>query len=143
MKKVLLAFLLFIGYNSVFAGNYTDDANKNKRKVQNELTVYPALLNDLYRSDLYDVTVIQNQQVSPTYVYKNTKYLDDPDNKFKSLSTDANHWTSFSFSGSVTVQIKLRDGSDIKSAIVRPLSRQIRTTISNKTITFKLLSIIL
>ena len=48
MKKVLLALLLFIGYNSVFAVNNTDDANKNKQKAQDELTVYPALPKDIF-----------------------------------------------------------------------------------------------
>jgi len=139
MKKGLITLLLFIGFNSAFATDNVANSKGKQLKTQNELTVYPALPNDLYRSDIYEVTILQDKKIFPSYTYKNTKYLDDPTNKFKSLTTDANHWTSFSFNGIVTVQIKLRDGSDIKSAIVLPLSRQIRATVSNNTITFKLI----
>jgi hypothetical protein len=140
MIKTFLVLLFLTGFSS---GIYSNESSSNinsshQSKKKRELTVYPALPDNQYRSDLYEVTILQGRKSSPSYVYKNTKYLDDPDGKFKSLSTDANHWTSFSFNGTVTVQIKFRDGLDIKSASVRPLSRQIRANISNNTISFKL-----
>ena len=99
------------------------------------MAVYPALTNNQYRSDIYEVIVSQAGQSQTSYVYKSSR---DVDNKYQVLTTDANHWTSFSFSGPVTVKIKLRDGAVIKSASVHPLAKQIHATITDNTVAFTL-----
>jgi hypothetical protein len=144
---IFLVFTLSLATTSFclgldFKGNPGDPANgsSNKRnpKINNELIVYPALHENQFRSDLYEVTVKHGQKGLSSYVYTSNRFLDEAENKYKVLTTDANHWTSFSFSGTVTVEIKMRDGSPIKSAIVHPLSRQIRATTSGNTVSFTL-----
>ncbi|MEI7728728.1 MAG: hypothetical protein WCO56_04120 [Verrucomicrobiota bacterium] len=100
-----------------------------------EVTVYPALPNHQYGSDLYEVTVSQAGQSHPSYVYKSTRQGPNPWNVF---TTDANHWTSFSFSGPVTVLITVRNGNAVKLATVRPLAKQIRATVVGNTVSFTL-----
>ncbi len=103
-----------------------------------ELAVYSALSNNQYGSDLYEVTVSQDHKSLLSYVYKSTREAENPYNKYKVFTTDANHWTSFSFNGAVTVQVKLREKSAVKKAIVRPLSKQVSATVSNNVVTFTL-----
>jgi hypothetical protein len=100
-----------------------------------ELTVYPALPNNEYRSDVYEVSVSQAGKSHPSYVYKSARQGPNPWNVF---STDANHWTSFSFNGAVTVQIRLRDAAAVKTATVRPLAKQIHATVAGNTVSFTL-----
>ena len=119
----VLAFQCLAGAERLFAG---------------ELSVYPALPNNQYRSDLYEVTVSQAGEPQPSYVYKSVRETGDSHAKTTVFTTDANHWTSFSFSGSVTVQIKLRSGAAIKTATVRPLAKQIHATVVGNTVTFTL-----
>ena len=87
-----------------------------------ELTVYPPLPNNQYGSEIYEVTVSQGHTNRPSYVYKSTR----EGGNATDFATDANHWTSFSFRGAVTVQVKLRDGTPVKTAVIRPFSRNIR-----------------
>jgi hypothetical protein len=98
------------------------------------LTVYPALPNNQYRSELYDVIVSQASRSHSLYVYKSTRGAGTQG----FFSTDANHWTSFSFSGPVTVRITLQNGAAIKTATVHPLSKQIRAVVTDNTVSFTL-----
>jgi hypothetical protein len=102
------------------------------------LTVYPALPDNHFRSGLYEVTVSQGAEGYSSYVYQSTREADNPYNKSHTFSTDANHWTSFSFTGAVRVRIKLRGGAAIKTATVHPLSRQIPASVVDNTVTFTL-----
>ncbi len=99
-----------------------------------DVQVYPALPNRQYGSELYEVTVIQEGKSLASYVYKSVREGGDATR----FSTDANHWTSFSFSGAVRVRIKLLDGSAVNRAIIRPLSRNIGAEVSNATVSFAL-----
>lgn len=103
-----------------------------------ELTVYPPLPDNQYRSELYEVAISQDSREQSSAVYKSTREADNPYNKHGVFSTDTNHWTSFSFSGAVTVRVKLRDGSAIKTATVHPLARQIRADVTGNTASFTL-----
>jgi hypothetical protein len=102
------------------------------------LAVYPALPDNQFRSELYEVTVSQAGESDSSYVYASTREADNPYNQSHTFSTDTNHWTSFSFSGTVTVQIRYRDGAPIRSAMVHPLSRQIHASVVNNTVSFTL-----
>ena len=105
-----------------------------KSAIAGDVQVYPALPDHQYGSDLYTVTVAQAGKRLPSYVYKSTREGGNSND----FATDANHWTSFSFSGAVTVQIKLWDGTPVKTAIIRPLSRGIRAEAGNQTVSFTL-----
>ncbi|MBI5821018.1 MAG: hypothetical protein HZA88_18770 [Verrucomicrobia bacterium] len=96
--------------------------------------VYPALPDRQYGSDLYEVTVTQAGKSLPSYVYKSVR----EGGNSKDFGTDANHWTSFSFSGTVTVQVKMTDGSPVKTAIIRPIAKGIRAEVSCQTVSFTL-----
>lgn len=99
-----------------------------------DVQVYPALPDRQYGSDLYEVTVTQAGKSLPSYVYKSVR----EGGNSKDFGTDANHWTSFSFSGTVTVQVKMTDGSPVKAAIIRPIAKGIRTEVSGQTVSFTL-----
>ena len=99
-----------------------------------ELTVYPPLPNNQYGSDIYEVTVSQGQENCASYVYKSTR----EGGNATDFATDANHWTSFSFRGAVTVQVKLRDGPPVKTAVIRPLSKNIRAKVASHVVSFTL-----
>ena len=106
------------------------------------VAVYPALPDNQYRSDLYEVSVAQGGRSQSSYVYQ------DPNNdprwlakwaSSESLMTQKNHFTSFSFSGRVVVQIKLPMGrASIASVVVRPLSKHLKATISDHSISIPL-----
>ena len=100
----------------------------------NDFVVYPGLPNHQYGSDLYEVTVTQSGKTLPSYVYKSVREGGNTTN----FATDANHWTAFSFSGAVTVQVKLREGTAISKSVIRPLSKNIRAEVKNNTVSFTL-----
>jgi hypothetical protein len=105
--------------------------------IKSVVKVYPALPGNQYMSDRYEVNVIANDTSQNSYVYK------DPvndlrfayDRGFMSLE---NHFTSFSFSGQIKVQVKLPLRTSITTAIVRPASKNLSTSISGNTITISL-----
>jgi hypothetical protein len=99
-----------------------------------ELTVYPPLPNNQYGSNIYEVTVSQGHKNRASYVYTSTR----EGGNATDFATDANHWTSFSFRGAVTVQVKLRDGTPVKTAVIRPLMKNIRAKVASQVVTFTL-----
>jgi len=109
-----------------------------EHSLAEELSVYPALPNNQYRSDVYEVTVSQSDESRSSYVYKSVREADNSHNKPTVFTTDANHWTSFSFSGAVTVQVKLRDGTAVNTAVIRPLSKNIWAEVKNNSVSFTL-----
>lgn len=102
-----------------------------------ELTVYPALPNNEFASELYEVMVTQGQKKFSSYVYKSTREAGNPYNQYKVFTTDTNHWTSFSFSGAVTVRVRPLK-SQVKQAIVHPLSQKVSAKVANNAVTFTL-----
>ena len=106
--------------------------------LPSKLTVYPALPNNQYRSDRYKVTVYQSGRGLDSYVYS------DPNNDLRYPSDRAfmtldNHFTTFSFSGQILLQIKLPSRhTEISSVEIRPLSKHLKATISGNTISIPL-----
>lgn len=98
------------------------------------LIVYPALPNQQFSSDLYEVTITQAGQTLPSYVYKSVREGGNTNN----FATDANHWTAFSFSGAVTVQVKWRDGTPVHAAVVRPLFKNLHAEVGDRRVSFTL-----
>ena len=101
------------------------------------VSVYPALPANQYMSDRYEINVVGNSLSQKSYVYK------DPVNDLRfpidrGYMTLENHFTSFSFSGEIVVQIKLLQRSSVSTVTVRPLSKNIKATISGNTISISL-----
>ena len=99
-----------------------------------DVQVYPPLPERQYGSDLYEVTVTQAGKSLSSYVYKSVR----EGGNSTDFGTDANHWTSFSFSGTVTIQVRLKDGTPVKAAVIRPLSKGLRAEVGNPTVSFTL-----
>lgn len=99
--------------------------------AQGTLVTYPG--NSSYQSAIYEVRVTQNGVTMQSFVYQD-------DNKFtnaKSSMTDWNHWTTFSFSGSVSIEVTKLTGN-IGSGEIRPSAKNIPLTVSGNKITFTL-----
>ena len=132
MPKLNLTNLFSVGFMAILI------LADIKYSLAGELGVYPPLPDNQYRSDIYEVTVSQAGESRSSYVYKSVRNVDNAQAKSTVFTTDANHWTSFSFSGVVTVQVKLRDGTAINSAVIRPLSKNINAEVRNNTVSFTL-----
>ncbi|MEV0842534.1 hypothetical protein AB0I55_23710 [Actinocatenispora sera] len=89
------------------------------------LSLYPGPTG-IPASDQYSVQV--NDQ--PSFVYKSVAAKRDTN---RELDTS---WTSFSFTGSVTVQVTALAGSGLTGCLIRPYSAAITTTFAGNTCTF-------
>lgn len=84
-----------------------------------EVWVYPAPSPD-FRSPEYRVTVIQGGRREDSFVYAHACQ----DEKLRDRMTDWNHWTTFSFSDAVTIEVtRLRPDSHAAGATVLPSAR--------------------
>ena len=94
------------------------------------VSVYPGPAEAL-RSKKYRVRVIQAGKARDSFVYADA-------NKFveqKKNMSDWNHWTTFSFSGKVSVDIELLAGA-MKKCTVYPLHRKIKPTAGGNRLRF-------
>ncbi len=102
-----------------------------------EVWVYPAPSPD-FRSPDYRVTVIQAGQRHESFVYAH----ECQDEKLRDKMSDWNHWTTFSFSAPITVEVtRLKPAAAVAGATILPSARGIRpATVSTdpRTLTFSL-----
>lgn len=96
------------------------------------VSVYPGP-GDSLQSKKYRVRVVQSGKSHNSFVYADANKFTE---KIKEM-TDWNHWTTFGFSGKVTVEVELLAGS-VKNCTIYPLQRKIRATVKGKQITFDL-----
>jgi hypothetical protein len=94
---------------------------------ETSVIAYPPLPNNTYQSNRYAVTVEQNGRQFPCYVYQSDNH-GDLDAYHLERMTAANHFTSFSFQGRVTVNIHLLGGATAPSALVHPFSYGVKAT---------------
>ncbi len=99
--------------------------------VQATVVTYPTTsdVSAKFKSSRFAVSVSQNGVTKKSFVYE-----DDNNSKPGWAGTldymqAANHWTTFSLSGSATVQAQRLDGQSIKTCVVRPLSLGIKPQI--------------
>ena len=101
---------------------------------QSTVSVYPSP-DESFKSSVYRVTIKQGDKSLDSFVYADeNKFIDHKDKM-----TDWNHWTTFSFSGKVTVIVELLSG-DIKNCTVYPLAKAIKPLEDNSTLKFQLKS---
>jgi hypothetical protein len=144
MKKLKLSGRFILTVLFFFAGLFTYSCKKTGQPpvtVNAIVEVYPSLPGNQYMSDRYEVSISGGDSSKSSYVYK------DPNNderwftlwpsSGKYLTID-NHFTTFSFSGKVTVQIKLPNRTSISSAIVHPLSKNISASVNGNIISIPL-----
>ncbi|MEI8204398.1 MAG: hypothetical protein WCH34_15355 [Bacteroidota bacterium] len=112
---------------------------------QNALFTYPALPDNLNMSERYQVSVkmTSDNVLKSSYVYKDIN--NDPrwltnwpyDEVYM---TKENHFTSFSFSGQIVVQVTMPLRTTISTVTVRPLAKNVRATIIGNVITIPISS---
>ena len=87
-----------------------------------------------FRSPLYRVRVSnESGKFTDSFVYRSLNTADFSMFPEGTFMADANHWTNFSFEGSVTVEVEKIGHSGPRDTVVRPLHRQIKTnTLGNK-----------
>ncbi|MBK8652486.1 MAG: hypothetical protein IPN20_00750 [Haliscomenobacter sp.] len=97
--------------------------------------VYSQSLGKNIRSPLYEVKVIQGEDTLRSYVLADQNTFPDAQ---KALMTDWHHSTTFSFSGSVGVEIIRLDGKPVGKAEVYPLAFNIPFSIDGAKMRLKL-----
>lgn len=108
----------------------TDSGEAATEASASSLSIYPGLPDDLYRSPKYTVTVDSQD----SYVYET---VNDNSPGAYGLLQYANHWSSFSFSGAVTVKVQAKDKQQIAKAFLRPGNRKL-DNVSGNTVSFTL-----
>jgi hypothetical protein len=102
------------------------------RTARTEVWVYPAP-DAAFSSSHYQVTVEQDGRSYDSFVFQHAHQ--DPDLAAK--GSDFNHWTTFSFSGRITVVVRRLDGADAQGDVL-PAERRISTITSGDTLRFSL-----
>ncbi|MEE9494524.1 MAG: hypothetical protein V3W04_14240 [Gammaproteobacteria bacterium] len=100
------------------------------------LVTYPAVPG--YKSSRFSIRLIQNTVEKNSFVYQSNNNSKPAWNGTLNYMQKANHWTTFSFSGSVKVETSRNDGKAIQSCIVRPLSLNIQAVIQGNRCQFTL-----
>ncbi len=100
------------------------------------LVVYPGV--QPYKSERFSVSVRQNGSTQDSFVYKSKNTYTKSFDYTSGYMQEANHWTTFSFNGDVTVTAKRNDGKTIKSCVIRPQSLKIKPIISGDKCSFLL-----
>ena len=108
---------------------------------------YPDVIVDspegaLKRSGFYTVELRQNENNSEVYVMQdaNTFVLENPGNAQGKLMTRNNHTANFSFSGSLQVVIKRKDGKSMQGSVVYPKQKGYDYFVEGKSLVINLSS---
>ena len=117
----------------------TEHPSTSLRAAGCSIETYPALPNDLYKSDRYRVQVTRSGCDNlESYVYQsNNDFVPESDwSKDRDAMSDSNHWTTFSSDDPVTVTVSKLDGTSISSATVHPKNLGIEASINGSSVTF-------
>ena len=102
-----------------------------------EVITYPAPADVRYTSGRYSITVNPtDDRAAPlaSFVYQSQ----NPFTRNHQLIGRSNHWTTFSFSGSVTVTVTAHDRAAIRSCVIRPTAYGIPVEVAGRTVRFTL-----
>lgn len=105
-----------------------------------QLVTYAAndTITALHKSNRFGVKVSQGSTTRNSFVYKENNSAEVSWQGGYDYMQDANHWTSFSFDGSVDVEARRLDGANIKTCVIRPKALKIQPTIQGNKCTFRL-----
>lgn len=98
--------------------------------VNATIWVYPGA-DPSFKSNVYEVVVMQGEKVDTSFVYQDANTFTNK----KSSMTDFNHWTTFSFSETVTVKIK-NLSRNISTCTIYPLIDSIVPSINGNEVEF-------
>jgi len=104
------------------------------------LVVYPATqdIQTRFQSGRFAVDLTQNGVTRSSFVYESDNTSDPGWAGTLDYMQTANHWTTFSFDGSVEVAARRLDGQTIRSCVVRPLALNVQTNLDGDTCRFTL-----
>jgi hypothetical protein len=97
-----------------------------------EVWTYPAP-SEAFRSPDYTVRITQAGRTQDSFVYRH----EHQDEKLRERDTDFNHWTTFSFSGQVTVTVTRLTGNAAGCTIL-PSAQQVTPLVEGRSVTFSL-----
>jgi len=128
--------------NGAMAASVSQNVSVATQTVTNTgtLVTYPASgdISVLHKSNRFGVKVTQNGSAQESFVYKEDNNGDPTWDGTFDYMQNANHWTTFSFAGSVAVEARRLDGQDIKTCVIRPQVLKIEPKIQGSTCTFNL-----
>jgi len=101
-------------------------------KAGADVWVYPAP-DESFCSQEYSVVVKQGDHSFASFLYADACQ----DEQLRDRMTDFNHWTSFSFSGAVTVEVTCLK-REVAAAAILPSARGIKPQVSGRTVKFDL-----
>lgn len=125
--------IIALGSTCALAASQADDVKKKEHhsaSPKNTVVTYPGP-DGVTASDQYSVTVKQGGKQQQSFVY-----LCNAQQKTNRSKTTS--WTTFSFSGPVTVVVTKLNGKAIKKCKILPSSYGIETRIDGNTVTFEL-----
>jgi hypothetical protein len=104
------------------------------------LMTYPVTqdMKNKLQSNRFTVRVSQNGSSDDSFVYQSNNDSDPVWSGALDYMQSANHWTTFSFDGSVDIEVRRRDGKAIESCIIRPLDLNIETMTEDNSCYFTL-----
>lgn len=92
----------------------------------------------LAESQRFSLSVTGNGTSQPSFVYRSDNDFEPGWSGAYDFLQEANHWTTFSFDGSVEVLAERLDGADIDTCVVRPLHLGITGSIDGSRCSFTL-----
>ncbi|BFM05570.1 Ig-like domain-containing protein [Halioxenophilus aromaticivorans] len=106
----------------------------------NELVTYKATsdIQSLFKSEKFAVTVSQNASTHDSFVYQSNNMATPSWKGTLEYMQKANHWSTFSFAGKVTIEARKLDSTPVETCIVRPLTLGIQPEIKGDKCTFEL-----
>lgn len=109
-------------------------------KAAGSLTTYPVpdIIEHLHKSNRFGVRVYHGNQSKNSFVYRSENTAKPNWEGTFDYMQDANHWTTFSFDGEVTVEARRLDGQSISSCTVRPKTLGIKPDIQGNKCIFTL-----
>ncbi|MCU7890886.1 MAG: hypothetical protein KZQ78_04405, partial [Candidatus Thiodiazotropha sp. (ex Ustalcina ferruginea)] len=104
------------------------------------LTIYPATqaIQDQFMSDRFAVRLSQNASTHSSFVYQSDNDANPNWAGTLDYMQAANHWTTFSFEGSVDIEASRLDGNTIRTCVVVPQALNIQTRIQGNSCHFTL-----
>lgn len=138
-----------VGNHKIYAVATDNDGlttNSDNAKItveeiaEGDLVTYPVpnIITALHKSDQFAVKVTQGSKTKNSFVYASENTSSPSWDGTLDYMQDSNHWTTFSFDGTVSVEARRLDDQSISTCVVRPLALNIKPEITGNKCTFSL-----